>query len=528
MQQTSAKYEAKEHGAPQLSEILSTLSFALDLTEGAVPGHAVRSCLLALRIGEALQLDSVKLMQLYYSALLKDVGCSSNSARMCQIVGGDDRAVKAGVKLEDWTRPHQLKLSVLKMMWTNVLPGGSAILKAQRLFRIAATQHENNREMIELRCDRGASIVRKIGLDSDTAAAVRHLDEHWDGSGYPLRLKSRAIPVVARILCIAQHLDAFCMETGPQNAVGVMVERSRRWFDPEVVRAAELLHRSGKLWQDCLPGDGHAAAHQAILGAEPAAGRELGAGPLDQICEAFAEVVDAKSPFTFRHSIGVKDAAMMIGTSLGLPPGRLQVLRRAALLHDIGKLSVSNMILDKPGKLDTEEFNVVKRHSALTREILSRMPSLHEISIIAGEHHEKLDGTGYPFGLSAEQLSLESRLIAVADVYGALSEDRPYRSGLDPDEIARIMKRDVPNKLDGECFEALHQAALRQTPPAVEHDAFQNLSCAPAGLLASAGIPQVWPVAAASSANPAMEALAAQANTLDGAGRAGSTGPAGL
>jgi HD-GYP domain-containing protein (c-di-GMP phosphodiesterase class II) len=113
------------------------------------------------------------------------------------------------------------------------------------------------------------------------------------------------------------------------------------------------------------------------------------------------------------------------------------------------------MILDKPGHLDDDEFRIVKRHSALTREILSRMPSLEEISLIAGEHHEKLDGTGYPFGLKAENLSLESRLIAVADVYGALSEDRPYRAGLDPDEIARIMKRDVPNRLDGECFEAL-------------------------------------------------------------------------
>jgi HD-GYP domain-containing protein (c-di-GMP phosphodiesterase class II) len=153
----------------------------------------------------------------------------------------------------------------------------------------------------------------------------------------------------------------------------------------------------------------------------------------------------------------------MIGKSLGLAPARMQMLRRAALLHDIGKLSVSNMILDKPGHLDDNEFRLVKRHAALTREILSRMPSLDEISVIAGEHHEKLDGTGYPFGLKAQQLSLESRLIAVADVYGALSEDRPYRPRLDPEEIFRIMKKDVPGKLDGECFEAL-RAVWPQAP----------------------------------------------------------------
>jgi len=468
MQQTSATCEPREQSAPLLSEILSTLSFALDLTEGAVPGHAVRSCLLALRIGTALRLSSAEMNRLYYAALLKDVGCSSNAARMCQIIGGDDRAAKAAVKLEDWSRPHQVKLSVLKLMWTQVLPGHSPLRKIKRMLRIAATQHENNRVMIQLRCDRGASIVRKIGLDAETAAAVHHLDEHWDGSGYPLCLKGDRIPLLSRILCVSQHLDAFCGETGPQNAIKVMVERSGHWFDPEIVRATAALDRSGALWRHCLPEDGSAGAHHAVLDAEPCSGSRLAGGSIDQICEAFAEVVDAKSPFTFRHSVGVKDAAIMIGKSLGLPAERMQMLRRAALLHDIGKLSVSNMILDKPGHLDEDEFRVVKRHSALTREILSRMPSLDEISVVAGEHHEKLDGTGYPFGLKAGQLSLESRLLAVADVYGALAEDRPYRPALDPEEIFRIMKKDVPGKLDGECFEALRAVwpvAPRHAPP---------------------------------------------------------------
>jgi putative nucleotidyltransferase with HDIG domain len=455
MQQTSATCEPREQAPPQLSEILSTLSFALDLTEGAVPGHAVRSCLLALRIAEALRLGSRERVRLYYAALLKDVGCSSNAARMCQIIGGDDRAMKAGVKLEDWTRPHQVKLSVLKLMWTQVLPGDSALRKIRRMVSLAASQHENNKAMIQLRCDRGASIVRKIGLDHETSSAVLHLDEHWNGSGYPDSLTGHQIPLLSRILCVAQHLDAFCGETGPLNAVKVMVERSGQWFDPEIVKATVALDRAGALWQHCLPSDDSAGAHHAVLQAEPGAGGKLEAGSIDRICEAFAEVVDAKSPFTFRHSVGVKDAAMMIGKSLGLAPERMQMLRRAALLHDIGKLSVSNMILDKPGHLDENEFRVVKRHAALTREILSRMPALDEISVIAGEHHEKLDGTGYPFGLKAEHLSLEARLIAVADVYGALSEDRPYRPRLDPEEIFRIMKKDVPGKLDGECFEAL-------------------------------------------------------------------------
>ena len=245
MPKTSSTIEPQEQQTPQLSEILSTLSFALDLTEGAVPGHSLRSCLLGLRVGCVMGLTASQLGHLYYASLLKDVGCSSNAARMCQITGGDDRAVKAGVKLEDWSRPHQPKLSTVKLLWNNVLPGQGAYRKARRMIHIAATQNENNREMIQLRCDRGASIVRKIGFNAETADAVRHLDEHWDGGGYPGRLRGMEIPLLSRILGIAQHLDAFCMQTGPQRAIDVMQEREKRWFDPEASRAALALHRAG-------------------------------------------------------------------------------------------------------------------------------------------------------------------------------------------------------------------------------------------------------------------------------------------
>src|ERR1700678_2312068 len=109
-----------------LAEILSALSFALDLTEGAVQGHAVRSCLLGMRIGREAGLSEAELFDLYYALLLKDIGCSSNSARMCQIVGGNDIAMKAGAKLVDWTKPHQPKLETLQILWKNVLPQGTA------------------------------------------------------------------------------------------------------------------------------------------------------------------------------------------------------------------------------------------------------------------------------------------------------------------------------------------------------------------------------------------------------------------
>lgn len=463
--ETSATYIEDESSDPTLQEILVALSFALDLTEGAVPGHAIRSCLLAVRLAMAVGVDETTISDLYYASLLKDVGCSSNSARMCQIVGGDDRAVKAGAKLADWTQPFKPAPSTLKMLWKQVLPGASVLEKSARLIKIAATQHENNRELIELRCDRGASIVRKLGLRIETSIGVRHLDEHWDGGGYPQGLQGDAIPIISRLMAVAQHLDAFCMERGPQVAIDTLVDRSGRWFDPYLTTAAAALDRSRKLFHHCHPDDPVAETRAEILRLGPQEQTLLSAVDIDAICETFADVVDAKSPFTYRHSLGVMDAAVAIGNVMGLPADRMQVVRRAALLHDVGKLSISNTILDKPTRLTGDELNVVKSHPALGADILRHIGAFREIAVLTREHHEKLDGSGYPSGLCAKDLSLESRLLAVADIYGALSETRPYREALPPAQITAIMDCDIPAKLDGECYAALLTAMADSSLP---------------------------------------------------------------
>jgi putative nucleotidyltransferase with HDIG domain len=465
MPPTSAKYRSNQTTDPSLQEILVALSFALDLTEGATPGHAIRSCLLAVRIALAAGLEHDFICDLYYATLLKDVGCSSNSARMCQIVGGDDRAVKAGAKLADWTRPLRPQFATVRMLWQQVLPGASIVKKTSRIAKIAATQHANNRDLIELRCDRGAVIIRKLGLGNRVAVGVRHLDEHWDGGGYPSGFKAREIPIISRLLGIAQHLDAFCMAQGPQAAMDTLVERSGRWFDPDLVAAAVSLDKSRKLWSNCLSRDPIEETRAAILQLNPERQTQLSALDIDAICETFADVVDAKSPFTYRHSVGVMDAAIAIGNVLGLTAERLQLLRRAALLHDVGKLSISNTILDKPTRLTDEELAIIKFHPGVSAEILGHIAAFGEIAIVAGEHHEKLDGSGYPNGLHKADLSLESRLLAVADIYGALSEKRPYREALMPAQITAIMDRDIPLKLDGMCYEALRSVMVELTPP---------------------------------------------------------------
>jgi len=458
MVQTSASFRRSAgdaDGAISLSEIISALSYALDLTEGAVHGHALRSCLMGMRIAEEAKLPSDQTSGLYFALLLKDIGCSSNASRLCQIVGGDDRAMKAGVRFEDWTKPHKPNLSSLKLLWKNVLPNASSAAKVARILHIGLTQHKNNQEMVSLRSDRGADIITKLGMGKFAAEAVRSLDEHWDGNGYPDSLKGEQIPLLARICAVAQHLDIFSAGRGTQNAIDTLEERSGTWFDPQLVRMALSLHRRGTLWADCAPGDREEDTRQAVLDLDTRTQHKLEPGQVDQICEAFADVVDAKSHFTFRHSMGVADAALGIAETMGLPANRVRLVRRAALLHDIGKLSVSNAILDKRSVLSANEWRAVHQHPRITRLILERVRSFREMAVIAGEHHEKLDGSGYPNRLTARDLSRESRIIAVADVFGALTEDRPYRAGLELKDTLSIMSKFAPHQLDGECFDAL-------------------------------------------------------------------------
>jgi putative nucleotidyltransferase with HDIG domain len=455
MVQTSASFrrDAQDgEGSISLSEIISALSYALDLTEGAVHGHALRSCLLGMRIAHDARLPADQTNGLYFALLLKDIGCSSTVSRGCE-VGGNNWSMKTAAISDGSIEPQPSNRSTLKLLWKNVLPGAGA--KIGRMLPAGFMLHKNDREIIGLRNDRGAAIVTKLGMGPFAAEAVRSLDERWDGSGYPDSLKGDQIPLLARICSVAQHLDIFSAGNGTQHAVKTLQERSGSWFDPHFVRIALSLHRRGTLWTNCSPGDSEEDTRQAVLDLDASTKHELEPSQIDQICEAFADVVDAKSHFTFRHSVGVAEAAFGIAETMGLAPHRVQLVRRAALLHDIGKLSVSNAILDKKAVLSASEWKAVHQHPRITRLILERVRSFREMAVIAGEHHEKLDGSGYPDKLTASDLSLESRIIAVADVFGALSEDRPYRAGINLQDTLSIMTKFAPHQLDGDCFDAL-------------------------------------------------------------------------
>ena len=176
---------------------------------------------------------------------------------------------------------------------------------------------------------------------------------------------------------------------------------------------------------------------------------------LDQVADAFADVVDAKSPFTAGHSRRVAHFAELIADSIGLDSKRRRCLRRAALLHDVGKLGVSNIVLEKPGKLDEAEWQAMRSHPVKSEAILSRIAVFADAARIGGAHHEKLDGSGYPRGLRDGEIDFETRIVTVADVFDALTAARPYRAAMSIEHALEIISDGVGQSFDPKCVEAL-------------------------------------------------------------------------
>ena len=325
----------------------------------------------------------------------------------------------------------------------------------RRLVKMAGTPANLMDEVTAQRCSRGAEIAHSLGFGDDCAEAILHLDEHWDGQGSPDHIEGHRIPMLARIVCLAQTMEVFAATYGVSAAYQVVRKRSGKWFDPQLAKVVCSFSRDQVFWARHAR---HVAGETVAVDAPPAA-LVRQAGTTDEICRAFASVVDAKSTFTGEHSSRVASYAVGIGSLVGLPPAELTMLQRAGLLHDLGKLAVPNSILDKPGRLDDNEFARVREHPRHSWEVLRRVPAFARIAELASAHHERLDGNGYWQGRDASQLDLATRCLTAADVFDALTAERPYRAAMTTDEALGIMRREEGSAFDPRCLEAL--TALR-------------------------------------------------------------------
>src|SRR5574343_223165 len=439
--------------ALKLSELISALSHALDITEGQPEGHCVRCCWIGMHVGRHIGLDDDDLWHLYYTLLLKDLGCSSNAARICELYLTDDLAFKRDFKTVGDSLPQVLGFVL-----------GHTGLKAPlaERFRSVLTIFRDGEqiadELISTRCHRGADIARQLRFPERVAAGIFSLDEHYNGQGRPDGLVGEAIPLFSRIALLAQVIDVFHTAGGRAAALGEVRGRSGSWFDPALVAAFGAVAATDDFWATLAAPD----VTVAVLALEPAAHVvELDDDYLDDIAAAFGQVVDSKSPYTSGHSARVALYTDLIAETLGLAPERLRWLKRGALLHDVGKLGVSNSFLDKPGKLDADEWAAVQAHAAYTEAILSRIDAFAELARVSAAHHERLDGKGYPRGLTAEQITVETRIITTADIFDAITAERPYRGAIPIPRTLEMMAENVGTAIDPDCFAALKQVIER-------------------------------------------------------------------
>ncbi|TPE47516.1 HD-GYP domain-containing protein [Maribrevibacterium harenarium] len=438
-----------------LSELMLSLTTALDMTEGQPPEHCIRCCWIGMNIGQRLGLDEKQRYDLFFTLLLKDAGCSSNAARICELYLTDDQEFKKNFK----TVGTSLS-SVLNFVIRNTGTGTSWLKRISTTIDILKNGGDYAQELIETRCSRGADVARELRFSEDVADGIASLDEHWDGEGRPLQLSGQEIPLYSRIALLAQVVDVFQQEEGFAAALAEVQSRSGTWFDPELVSILTQLMSDPSFVATINSSD----IRKQVLTLAPAQTQVLlDDDYFDCIVAAFGKIVDAKSPYTSGHSQRVGVYAGLIAQELGLDENEIKWVERAALLHDVGKLGVSNSILDKPGKLDAVEWQAVQAHASFTETILEQITPLKPLARIAASHHEKLDGTGYPRGLPAEEIPLITRIITTADIFDAISAERPYRGAMPISKTLAIMEENLHTAIDERCFRAL-QKALDKIP----------------------------------------------------------------
>lgn len=436
----------------RLSELVAVLSLVSDLGMGRPMEHAMRQCLIALRLGERLDLDDAARECTYYAGLLAWVGCHVDAYEQAKWFG-DDHALKSDFHSVDFGETRSA------MAWTMRHVGaGQPVLKRLRTgLRFVSTGGVKDMEaMLENHWRAVESLAIKLGLDEPVRTTIKQTFERWDGKGAPDGANGEEILLTSRLVNLADVVEIYHRSGGVEAAIAVARQRRGTQFDPDVV---DLFCDEAREVFDELES---VNSWDAVIEAAPGLTEPLPAAELDAALEGIAEFIDVKSPYTLGHSHGVADLARAAAEHLGLDEA--DEVRRAALLHDLGRLGVSNAIWDKEEPLSIAEAERVRLHPYLTERTLASSPGLRHLASIAIQHHERLDGSGYPRALRGEAITLTGRVMAAADMYHAKLEPRPHRPAMDPADAAALMRDEVrAGRLDGDAVGAVLAAAGHRT-----------------------------------------------------------------
>jgi putative nucleotidyltransferase with HDIG domain len=445
----------------RLSELLGVLSFGVDLGMAQPMEHVLRQCLIALGLADRLGLGAEDRQAVFFGSLVVWIGCHVDAYEQAKWFG-DETVLKGDFRRTDFNSAASGPVFMMRHF-------GNGMAWHQKLGLVPSFMGEGKRaaeSMLDNHWRATDNFMAELGLDPAVRDTVEQCFERWDGRGIPKSLKGDEILATARLVNLADVVEVFHRAGGVEAAVSVARQRAGTQFDPDLVSlfasAAESLF--GEL--DALE------PWAAVLRAEPASRYWLTGSDLDAALEAVADFCDVKSPFTIGHSRAVAELVARAAPTYGLDVADTDLVRRAALVHDLGKMGVPNAVWDKAGPWTPAEEERARMHVYLGERMLASSSALAPLGAVAVQHHEHLDGSGYPRQLTGADITPAGRLLAAAESYQVLLEPRPYNEVRSVEHAADDLLAGVrAGRLDADAAAAVlaaagHRPAKRRGWPA--------------------------------------------------------------
>jgi HD-GYP domain-containing protein (c-di-GMP phosphodiesterase class II)/DNA-binding CsgD family transcriptional regulator len=461
-------------GGLRLAEAAGVLSLATDLAMGQPLEHGLRTAVVAVRVAGVMGLSPAEQATVFYTGLLHFAGCTAEGETDAGFFG-DELAARPAMMAAFLGPRSSLITTAMRVAHADSAP----LARAAAITRSGAGGIAEFRAWARAHCDVARLLGARMGLTGPVQQALGHLYERWDGKGMPGELRAEQIPLAVRVMHVAQDADMARQRGGPDLACRVVSARAGAGLDPEPARA--FLDLGDKAF-DGLDG---ATAWEEAMQAEPGPRPLIGEDQVDACLCAVADFADLKSTWTIGHSRGVADLAGPAGAAAGLPAGDVRTLRRAALVHDIGRVAVPVRVWAKPGPLTRDERERVRLHAYHSERVLDAAVSLRPLARLAGSHGERCDGSGYHRGSRAPDLPLAAWLLAAADAYHAMREPRPHRPALAPGAAAAELRRaSAAGKFPPEAVSAVLAAAGMPVPTAPRPAGLSERECEVLSLVA--------------------------------------------
>jgi HD-GYP domain-containing protein (c-di-GMP phosphodiesterase class II) len=435
------------------AELIAALCLATDLGMALPFEHGLQTTVIAMRLANRLGVDRRTASETYYACLLSHAGCTTEAHHAAEVFGGSLT-----------TSFNPLMYGSAREVLTGLLralpdPGSPALVRTLQSARRFPRMARETRPALSAACEVAGMLADRVGAPPSVPGLLAHLTERWDGQGPLRRARGGQIPVPMRIVHVATDAAFQRLLGGAEHAARLVRERAGHAFDPQV--AACLADEAAEI----LALEERASAWEEVLALEPAAPLVLETEALERALSAMANFADLISPSLAGHSAGVAELAAAAARLSRIDALGSTAIRRAGLLHDLGRVAIHARIWQKPGPLTADEWEQVRLHPYHTERVLSRSPFLSALAPIAEAHHERLDGSGYHRRATGPELGVAARLLAAADAYHAMTEPRPHREPHPPERAAQILAEEArAGRLDPEAIAAVLESAGQRAP----------------------------------------------------------------